>query len=39
MIPGIEYNANTAIIRVINITLATKDIIAGTIHLPYYNLI
>jgi sodium transport system permease protein len=38
MIPGIEYNAVTAIIPVINITLATKEIIAGTIHLPYYLL-
>lgn len=36
LIPGIEYNAVTALIPVVNITLATKEIIAGTIHLPHY---
>ena len=36
MIPGIEYNAITALIPVINITLATKEIIAGTIYIPHY---
>lgn len=38
MIPGIEYNMITALIPVINITLATKEIIAGTIYIPYYLL-
>jgi sodium transport system permease protein len=36
MMPGIEYNAITALIPIINITLATKEIIAGTIYLPHY---
>lgn len=36
MVPGIEYNAATALIPVVNITLATKEIIAGTINIPHY---
>ena len=36
MIPGIEYTMTTALIPIVNITLATKEIIAGTIHIPYY---
>ncbi len=36
LIPGIEYTAATALIPIINITLATKEIIAGTIHIPHY---
>lgn len=36
MIPGIEYTALTALIPIVNITLATKEIIAGTIHFPFY---
>ncbi len=36
LIPGIEYNAITAIIPIVNITLATKEIIAGTIYIPHY---
>lgn len=36
LIPGLEYNAATALIPILNITLATKEIIAGTIHLPHY---
>ncbi len=36
MVPGIEYNALTAMIPIINITLATKEIIAGTIYFPHY---
>ncbi len=36
LIPGIEYNLVTALIPIVNITLATKEIIAGTIHIPYY---
>jgi sodium transport system permease protein len=31
MIPGIELNASTALIPVLNVSLATKEIIAGTI--------
>jgi len=38
MVPGIEYNAITAIIPIINITLATKEIIAGTLNLSFYFL-
>ena len=38
LIPGVEYNAVTALIPIVNITLATKEIIAGTIHLPHYLL-
>lgn len=34
MIPGIELSAITAIIPIVNITLATKEIIAGTMELP-----
>jgi sodium transport system permease protein len=36
LIPGVEYNAVTALIPIVNITLATKEIIAGTIYLPHY---
>ena len=36
MLPFIEYNAITALIPVVNISLATKEIIAGTIHIPHY---
>lgn len=36
MVPGIEYNAITALVPIINITLATKEIIAGTLYLPHY---
>ncbi len=36
LIPGIEYNLITALIPIVNITLATKEIIAGTIHVPHY---
>ena len=36
MIPGIEFTALTALIPIVNITLATKEIIAGTIHFPFY---
>ncbi|MCK5407681.1 MAG: ABC transporter permease, partial [Candidatus Krumholzibacteria bacterium] len=31
MVPGISLNFKTAIIPVLNVTLATKEIIAGTI--------
>ncbi len=36
MLPFIEYNTITALIPIVNISLATKEIIAGTIYLPYY---
>lgn len=36
LIPGIEYNAATALIPILNITLATKEIIAGTVFIPHY---
>ena len=36
LIPGVEYTAITALIPIVNITLATKEIIAGTIHIPHY---
>jgi sodium transport system permease protein len=34
MIPGIEMNYTTALIPVLNVSLATKEIIAGTMSLP-----
>lgn len=36
LLPGLEYTAATALIPILNITLATKEIIAGTIYLPHY---
>lgn len=36
--PGVELNAVTAIIPITNISLATKEIISGTIHFPLYGL-
>jgi sodium transport system permease protein len=36
LIPGIEYNAATALIPILNITLATKEIIAGAVFIPHY---
>ena len=38
LMPGIELNAITAIIPITNISLATKDIIAGTLNFSYYAL-
>ncbi len=38
LIPGIEYNVITSLIPILNITLATKEIIAGTIYIPHYLL-
>ena len=35
MIPGIELNAVTSLIPILNVSLASKDIIAGTIN-PWY---
>jgi len=35
MMPGIEMNYTTALIPVLNVSLATKEIIAGTMTLPY----
>ena len=34
--PGIELNLNTAFIPVINVVLATKELIAGTLSLGYF---
>lgn len=34
--PGIELNLNTALIPVVNVVLATKELIAGTLSLPYF---
>jgi len=34
MLPGIELNAVTALVPVLNVSLATKEIIAGTIRAP-----
>jgi sodium transport system permease protein len=34
LLPGIELTAVTAIIPIVNISLATKEILAGTIHIP-----
>lgn len=36
--PGVELNLVTAIIPITNISLATKEIISGTIHFPLYGL-
>ena len=36
MFPGIEYSVETAFIPVINVVLATKEIIAGTIDYTLY---
>lgn len=38
LMPGIELNAATAIIPVTNISLATKDIISGTLNFSLYAL-
>jgi len=38
-IPGIELNAKTALIPITNISLAAKDIIAGTINYSLYGLV
>ena len=35
LLPGIELTALTAIIPIVNISLATKEILADTIHLPF----
>ncbi len=32
LLPGIELNAQTAMIPVLNVSLATKEVIAGTIN-------
>jgi sodium transport system permease protein len=34
--PGIELNLNTAFIPVINVVLATKELIAGTLSIGYF---
>lgn len=34
--PGIELNLNTTLIPVVNVVLATKELIAGTLSLPYF---
>jgi sodium transport system permease protein len=36
MFPGIEYNVQTAFIPVINVVLATKEIVAGTVDYTLY---
>ncbi|HLU88066.1 MAG TPA: ABC transporter permease subunit [Taishania sp.] len=38
MYPGIEYNMSTAFIPVLNVVLATKEIIAGTIDHTLYSM-
>lgn len=35
LLPGIELTAVTAIIPIVNISLTTKEILAGTIHIPH----
>jgi sodium transport system permease protein len=39
MMPGIEMNYTTALIPVLNVSLATKEIIAGTMSLPHLALV
>lgn len=34
--PGIELKLNTTLIPVVNVVLATKELIAGTLSLPYF---
>lgn len=34
--PGIELNLNTTLIPVVNVVLATKELIAGTLSFPYF---
>ncbi len=36
LLPGVELNWNTAFIPILNLALATKEIIAGTIQIPHY---
>lgn len=31
LLPGIELNARTALVPILNVSLATKDVISGTI--------
>lgn len=38
LMPGIDYNYMTAIIPITNISLASKEIVAGTISIPLYTL-
>jgi sodium transport system permease protein len=35
LLPGVEYTVTTALIPIVNISLATKEILAGTIHIPH----
>lgn len=39
MMPGVELTWATAAIPIVNISLATKEIVAGTIHMGHYALI
>jgi sodium transport system permease protein len=34
--PGIELNLNTAVIPVVNVVLATKELVAGTLSWVYF---
>lgn len=38
LMPGVEFNSVTAIIPIANISLATKEIISGTLNFSYYAL-
>jgi sodium transport system permease protein len=38
-IPGVELNVKTALIPIVNISLAAKDIIAGTINYSLYGMV
>ncbi len=39
MLPGVELSLQTAPIPVVNIALATKDIVSGTIHYGYLSIV
>jgi sodium transport system permease protein len=39
LMPGVELNALTALIPITNISLATKDLISGTLNFPLYALV
>ncbi|MFT3829786.1 MAG: ABC transporter permease [Opitutaceae bacterium] len=39
MLPGVELNAKLALVPVLNLTLACKELLSGTWHWPYLGLI
>ncbi len=39
LLPGIELNWGTAFIPILNVALATKEVVAGTIHMGHYAVV